>query len=626
MRIHPSLALSLVLPSLAVAQGRSRRPRPAAPAAVAAPAATTPGPLVTAARYRVRIDPQADMFEVRAEFDLAAPQDTVLLSLPEWSPGSYDVDNYARWVHNVRAEADGRPAFWDKVDKDTWRLVAGGARHVALEFRTNPDSQMLQFSEIEPDFAFFNGTNLFVYPEGTNFQFPAEVMIGVPTSWTIATGLDEVARGTPGRYRADNYHDLVDAPVFAGALRVDSVIVDGKPIRFAIYPDSAMSPAVWDSVRATISGVAQAQNRIFGGAPYASYTILFYAPFQEMSWGGGLEHHNSQLDAIAAPFFATNRATGQLGDFTRPLLSHEFFHLWNVKRIRPADMWPYDYSREQYTPLLWWSEGVTDYYGDVSLTRGGLWSPERFLQSLIGNIRQVEDAQEIVAAEDASIDTWIHPTFVDEAQYYYPKGSLLGLMLDIRIREATGNQKSLDDVMRALWTDYYQKGHGFTTRDLLGIIRPWFTGVDEFYQKYIRGRELLPYVDGLSRAGIAVNVQEVRTPRLGLAFSDAREGGLVVGRVEPNSLASQAGLQAGDILMKAGDVPTSDPSNFGIQYRTRYAGADGTSIRLEWLRGGQPMTGRGTVRLVTERAYNVARDPGAAPAAKAILDGILGQR
>jgi hypothetical protein len=212
----------------------------------------------------------------------------------------------------------------------------------------------------------------------------------------------------------------------------------------------------------------------------------------------------------------------------------------------------------------------------------------------MGNIRQVEDAQEIVAAEDASTNTWIHPTFVDEAQYYYPKGSLLGLMLDIRIREATNGRKSLDDVMRALWTDFYRRGRGFTTAELLGIIRPWYGGVDDFYQRYVHGREALPYADVFAHAGIAVTVRESKSPRIGVGF---------------------------------GDVSTSDPQNFGAQYRVRYGAAEGMAIVLSWVRGGQPMTGRGTVRLVTEHSYEVARDPAATPQARAILDGILsGQR
>jgi predicted metalloprotease with PDZ domain len=571
------------------------------------------------AHYRVRIDPAADVFEVRAEFDLAAGRDTVLLSLPAWSPGSYDIDNYARWVHGVRAFADGRPVFWDKLDKDTWRIAAGGARRVALEFLANPDSAMLQFSLIDGDFAFFNGTNLLVYPEGTNFRFPAELEVIAPDGWRLVTGLADAG---PHRFRADNYHDLVDAPVFAGShIWLDSVIVDGKPVRFAIAPDSAMTPAIWDSVAHALRQLATAQNRIFGGPPYDSYTILFYAPFADMQWGGGLEHHNSQLDAIAAPFFAANRQTGQLGAFTRPLISHELFHLFNVKRIRPAEMSPYDYSREQYTPLLWWSEGVTDYYGDVTLARGGLWSVDRFINSMNSNLVQVEDAAESVSAEDASINTWIHPTFVDEAQYYYPKGSLLGLMLDIQIRDATANRHSLDEVMRTLWTDFYRRGRGFTTADLLGIIRPWFAGVDDFYRRYVNGREPLPYQQILPKGGIAVDLRETRVPFIGVVTSEAKDGGVEVGRVAPNSVAAEAGVQSGDILLRVGEVTTADPQTFGGAYRQRYT-TEGETIQLSWRRAGQPMTGRGSVTLRVDRNWRLLRDPNAALAARAILDGI----
>jgi predicted metalloprotease with PDZ domain len=618
MRFRLVALLAVAIPPLAFAQARPARPRAPAP-----PASATTGPVAIAARYRVRILPGEGTFEIRAEFDLAAARDTVLLSLPAWSPGSYDIDNYARWVHGVRAEADGQPVFWDKADKDTWRVAAGGARRIALEFRTNPDSQMLQFSGIQPNFAFFNGTNLLVYPEGTDFAFPAELSIEAPAGWRLATGLTETG---PGRYRADTYHDLVDSPVFAGRLWMDSVVVDRRPIRFAIFPDSAMSPAVWDSVRSTIQALATAQNAIFGGPPYDSYTILFYAPFQDMQWGGGLEHHNSQLDAIAGPFFATNRRTGQLGGFTQPLLSHEFFHLWNVKRIRPAEMWPYDYSREQFTPLLWWSEGVTDYYGDVTLTRAGLWNADRFLRSVGENIQQVENAGETVAVEDASINTWIHPTYVDEAQYYYPKGSLLGLMLDIQIREATNNQHSLDDVMRALWTDYYQRGRGFTTRDLLGIIRPWFAGVDDFYLKYVNGREGLPYVQVLPRGGIGVEAVETRIARVGIQTGEAKDGGVEVLRIFPGSVASEAGLQAGDILVRVGDVAVTDPQAFVGQYRARYGMTEGAPIELAWRRAGAPMTGRSTVRISVERTYRIAPASSAQGIALQIRNAILGQR
>ena len=575
-------------------------------------------------RYRVAVSPGEDLFRVRAEFVVPPGRDTFVVSLPAWTPGSYTIQNYARYVHGFTAQTpEGRTLPWDKLDKDSWRIAAGGARSVVVEVATNPDTLDLSMALVDKDVAFFNGTNLFLYPEGSDWSFAADVTVQVPVGWRIATGL---APAGSGRFRAADYHDLVDAPFLVGAIAVDSVVVDGKPVRLAIYPDSALTPAVRDTVMDAIRRIAQTQNRIFGGPPYDDYTVLMLAPFIDLRWAGGLEHHNSQLDVMGAGEFAPGRRTGVLGDFTRPLLSHEFFHLWNVKRIRPAELWPYDYAREQFTPLLWWSEGVTDYYGDVTLARAGLWSVDRFVASVSHNVQEVEGAGEIVAAEDASVNTWIEPTFVEESQYYYPKGSLLGLMLDIRIREATLNQHSLDDVMRALYQNHWLRGRGFTTQELLGYIRPWFPGVDEFHARYVNGREPLPYEAVLPRGGIAVNVRQVKTPWVGIAAPEPREGGLVVREVVPGSMAAAAGLQPGDLLLRLGDVLTRDPGAFPIQYRQRYRDAEGQLIDVVFRRDGRETTARVAVRMRVARSLSVRLDENAGAQARAILEGILGSR
>lgn len=609
MHILRLALITSLVPSLLAAQARPSRTAAARP---------------DTASYRVRIDPSSDLFVVRAEFSFGTPRETLSVSLPAWTTGHYEIANYARWVHTVRAEADGRPVFWDKADKDTWRISAGGARRIAIEFQTNPDSLSLSLSMIHPDFALINSTNMLVYPEGVPLDFPATLTLETPAGWRLATGLSEAA---PGRFRAASYHDLVDEPIFAGRFWLDSVMVDGKPVRLAVHPDSAMSPIVWDSVRQAISGIVTAQNRIFGGPPYESYTVLLYAPFIDVQWGGGLEHSNSQLDMLPAAFFA-DRATGQLGPFTRPLLSHEFFHLFNVKRIRPAEMWPYDYSREQFTPLLWWSEGVTDYYADVTLARSGLFTLDRFIESVQQNIAQVEDAAEIVAVEDASINTWIGPTYVNEGQYYYPKGSLIGLMLDIRIRTATRNEHSLDEVIQRLYTAHWQRGRGFTTSELLGYIRPWWAGVDEFYTRFINGREPLPYAEILPLGGIATSVSDVRLAFFGVALDTVPlQGGGLVQSVAPNSPASRAGLMPGDILLRVGDVVlATNPRAFGVQYRARYRDADGQPVQVAFRRSGQEMqaTTQATPRLI--RAVRVSADRAASGLPLAIRTGIVGQR
>ncbi len=573
--------------------------------------------------YRVTLGRGDRAFHVRAEFPVPGGRDTLLVSLPAWTPGSYEIMNFARYVHGFAATtSDGHPLFWDKSDKDTWRIATSGARQVVVTLEANPDSIALELSRIGPDFAYFNGANLFPYPEGAGFDFPAELEIDVPAGWRIATGLRPGAQ--PGHYHADSYHDLVDSPTFLGHFALDSVAVDGKTIRFAVWPDSALTPAVWDSIGESLRRIARTEDSLMGGPPYEDYTVLVYAPPEELPFAGGLEHRNSQLDIISMGFLAPDRRRGILGQFTRPLLAHEFFHLWNVKRIRPAALWPYDYAHEQYTPLLWWSEGVTDYYADVVLARAGLWSAGEFVASANANVQQVETSAEIVSAEDASVDTWITPTWVDESQYYYWKGSLLGLMLDIQIRAATSNAHSLDEVMRALLADFWRPGRGFTTRDLLDLIRPWYPGVDDFYRRYIRGREPLPYQSVLPAGGIAVSVQEVRSPVVGVEMRQDQDGGILVAAVVPGSLAEAAGVQPGDVLLKVGDIATTGEA-WPALFRARYAKATGSPIRVVYRRDGRELSGTGIAQVRTSRTVTLRQDPNASPTARAIFAAITGR-
>src|SRR5207247_3158098 len=191
--------------------------------------------------------------------------------------------------------------------------------------------------------------------------------------------------------------------------------------------------------------------------------------------------------------------------------------VFNVKRIRPSDMWPYDYHGEQYTPLLWWSEGVTDYYADLTNIRSGLWTAEQFLSNVAADMRQVESTPEPWSEEDGSVATWINEVFVNSSQLYYPKGALTGLLLDVSIRDATDNRHGLDDVMRALYSRFYERQRGFTTGDLLGLLRAFgLPDVDAFYQRYINGRDPLPYESVFAKAGIAVERQTTSNPFLGV--------------------------------------------------------------------------------------------------------------
>jgi predicted metalloprotease with PDZ domain len=518
-------------------------------------------------------------FHVAAEFP-AGGKDTLLVSLPAWSPGNYEIQNYARFVHGFRAKsASGQALYWDRFDKDTWRVATGRSDRITVEFDYSSETIDLSIARVAPDFAQFLGTNLFLFEEG-QWARPAEVRFRLPAGWQVTTALKGP---TAGVYRAGDYHELADAMTFLGRFSLDSLQADGKWLRIAVWPATDYTPAVARNLRTGMAKMAPVQNRIMGEAPYDVYTVFFNVIHEPINFGGGLEHSYSQFDIMPAPAFAD--PAGNLGDFMYPLLSHEFFHLWNVKRIRPAEMWPYDYHAEQYTPLLWWSEGVTDYYADITNLRAGLWTPDQFLQNTTSNIDQVESTPEPWSAEDGSEATWIHEVYVNSSQLYYPKGSLLGLLLDISIRDATDNTHSLDEVMRTLYARYYRQNKGFSTADLLKELRAaGMPDVETFYRRYIDGRDSLPYETVFAKAGIALNRQSVTTPFLGVSTGPTETKALQVLSVTPGSSAEAAGVEPGDLLMRVGNIAIIPDSDWATEYRLAYQGKAGQPLAISIMR------------------------------------------
>lgn len=552
-----------------------------------------------AVRYEVSIgSASGHLFHVKAEFPTTG-LDTLLVSLPAWSPGNYEIQNYARYVRSfVAADAAGAALFWDRLDKDTWRIVTGRTDHVRIEFDFFADAIDLSGSRLLTDFGEFLGTNLFLYQEG-HLERAAELHLVLPAGWNVATALTSAGTG----YRAADYHELADAVTFVGRFSLDSLAVDGKWIRIAVYPAADYTPAVARNLRDGLAKQAAVQNRLMGGPPYDTYTVFFNVYHEPIQFGGGLEHALSQFDIMPADGFAAE--DGTLGDFMRPLTAHEFFHLWNVKRIRPSEMWPYDYHVEQFTPLLWWSEGVTDYYGDLTNWRAGLWSEEQWIESMQGNADQVESTPEPWSEEDGSVATWINEVYVNSSQLYYPKGSLTGLLLDISIRDATDNRHSLDEVTKGLYTRFYKQGKGFRTADLLALLKEaGMPDVDGFYQRYVNGRDPLPYEAILPRGGIAVERRTTTTPFLGVQTAQTAN---VLAGVVPGGAAAAAGLQTGDTLVSVGDVQVTADQDFGPAFRDHYRGKGGQPLRIVARRNGQTLTLDTTVRERTTSTVQLSR-------------------
>jgi len=566
-----------------------------------------------AVRYEVSVaSAPGHLFHVKAEFPTTG-LDTLVVSLPAWSPGNYEIQNYARFVRHFTVHApSGTPVFWDRLDKDTWR--AGTAKNASLtvEFDYYADTVDLSQARLLPDFGQFLGTNLFLYQVG-HIDRPAEVRFALPDGWDVMTAL---ARSGDA-YKAADYHELADAQTFVGHFTRDSISVDGKWIRIGFWPSSDYTPAAAKNLREGIGRQAATQNKLMGGAPYDVYTIFFNIIHEPISFGGGLEHAASQFDILPTEMYAD--AGGTLGSFVRPLTAHEFFHMWNVKRIRPVEMWPYDYRAEQYTPLLWWSEGVTDYYGDLTDLRSGLWDADQWLASTQSNVDQVEQIPEPWSEEDGSIATWINEIYDNSSQMYYPKGSLTGLLLDISIRDATDNKHSLDEVTRNLYARFYKQGKGFRTGDLLALFtEAGMPNVNAFYQRYINGRDSLPYEQVLPLAGIAVQRSSRKAIYLGVMFGGSAN---VLSGVSDGGPAQTAGLQGGDTLISVGDITVAPDKDWGPAFRSEYAGKSGP-VPVVLRRNGQTMTLNVTPGERTISAVQLSRMANPSPKAARIWQGI----
>lgn len=534
---------------------------------------------------------------------------SISLSLPAWTPGAYEISNFARRVSGFTATQRGSSLDWDKTDADTWRVAVPVAGPVELGFTFAADTLDNAMAWSTADFLAVNGTNVFLYPEGGGFDFPAAVTVRTESDWRVVTGL----RPAPdGRYSATSYHDLVDAPLFVGALAVDSAEIDGRWHRLASYPAGALAGAprqmLWNQLRT----VVPAMSRVFGETPWERYSTLLYF---DSTYGGGsaLEHADSHVGIYHTGFIGT--------PILASITAHEIFHAWNVKRMRPAELVPYQYDRAQPTTLLWVSEGVTDYYADLALVRGRVVDSTIFLNLVTEKMREVAEVP-AVALEDASLSTWIHP--VDgTATIYYPKGALAGFLLDVLIRDASDNRRSLDDVMRQLYQTTFKKGLGFTTEDWWRAATEASGGrpFTEFAERYIDGREPFPWAAVAPLAGLRFVADSISEPRIGVSMIDREGGETVVTGVVPGSAAADAGIRVGDLLVSVGSIPAG-PS-FGAAFRLAYGRRIGEKVPVAVRREGREVTLSLEVRAAVRVEQRLEFDRRASLKAARIRNGLL---
>ena len=600
-----SLAAASLVPALSIAQR-------AAPPAPAAKGAEQSAPISSVA-YDVTFDSATAArrsVHVAMSFD-AGSNAPIVLSFPAWTPGAYEITYFARGVIGFDARGDGdRRLEWDKVDYDSWRIRPAGSGKVTVSFDYLADSLDNAMSWSRADFLLFNGTNIFPYPEGRGFDFPATVRLHTESAWQVATGMTQGA--APRTYTASNYHDLVDMPFFVGRFDLDSARAGKGWLRIAAYPRGSIPPDVRTADFRRLSSIIDAQGAVFGEIPFTDYTLMQIA---DSAYGAisGLEHQNSHVDVT------TPLAIGH--PILTSIYAHEIFHAWNVKRLRPADLWPYQYSDEQPTTWLWMSEGVTDYYADLSRVRAGVIDSVAFFDAIAEKMAEVANAP-AVALEDASLSTWVHPED-GTSTIYYPKGALAGFMLDVLIRDASDNRASLDDVMRRLYQDSYKKGRGFTGEQWWGAVSTAAGGksFSDFNARYIDGREPYPWKSLLPLAGMKLTVDTTRVPVLGVTTA-ADSGGLLVRAVAPGSTADDAGMVPGDYLISVNGMLVTE-RRFVSRLREMLGTRAGARVTFDVQRGDQILELTGALRIDEQIAMHLAADPAAPPRAVRIRSGLL---
>ncbi len=547
--------------------------------------------------YTVAVaDVSAHLFHVTT--DVRGVRDAQIdLALPTWTPGWYTVENYAKNILRMSfTDGEGHPLAHRMTRKQTWRVETGGAREVKIEFDYLANVLALNQAKITGDFAFFTGTQLFLEPVGRR-DAPSSVRLRVPEGWQIVSALKETS--DPNVFTAPDYDTLVDSPTEMGRFDVTRFEVEGKPHYFVSTPAGAFSKEKRDRLAPLLAKIVEAERAVFDDLPYDKYVYFYFFAEAESNAAGGLEHNNSHVVVGV-------RSRDPEPEALTGIAAHEFFHLWNVKRLRPAAMWPYDYARDQETPSLWVSEGFTNYYGSLARYRAGLSKREDFLESVARAAQGVEQnpARAFISPSDASVSTWLcYDTPCAFAISYYTQGQNLGALLDLSIIHDTAGQAGLDEVMRTLYNEHYKRNRGFTSEDMIAAInRLTKRDYHDFYRRYVWGVEVPPYDEIFGHAGYKTERRSQRTPRLDFEATANADGDIQLTRVRPDTAAAAAGLQAGDVLVSFDGVEAR--RGFGAAYEL-LTQRIGKTVKVAIKRNGESKTVEMPVAGEEEMAYRL---------------------
>lgn len=487
--------------------------------------------------------PFTHLLEVEMRVKWAQMPEKTELKMPVWTPGSYLIREYARHVQNFSVtDANGTTLAWQKINKNTWQVDSKGAKEIVAKYNVYANELTVRTNELNDEHAFFTPAALLMFVKD-QLKTASTVKVNPYGNWKVATGLPSVD-GQTNTFRAENFDVLYDSPFEVSDFKEISFTVQGKPHRFVVTGDGNYN---LQKIATDTAKIIEESYKIFGDLPYENYLFIL-----NTRGGGGLEHLNSTALQWNKYGFAGGGHTRFLG-----LVAHEYFHLWNVKRIRPDALGPFDYENENYTKLLWVAEGATSFYEGVLLQRAGLITANDALgtrASAFQGLQNIPGRFE-TSLEEASFDAWIKYYRQDENSVnnqvsYYDKGEIVNFLLDAKIRMDSNGAKSLDDVMRYLYAEFSKKGKNYTPADYQKVSEMMAgKSLEDFFAKYVRGREELDYNSILNGFGLKLETGSGnQAAYLGATTADVN-GKLTVRAVAAGTAAYEQGLNTGDEIV-----------------------------------------------------------------------------
>jgi len=559
-------------------------------------------------QYSVSLEhPEQHLFHVTMKIPDVKGEITVQMAA--WN-ALYQIRDFSSHVQQVEAFAGSKKAPFEKVDKQTWKVKGNGT--ITVRYATYWNEVGPFGTQLNGEHAFINPAMILLYaPE----RRPEKVMLSIPNppeNWLPASasagGIDFTGGVRAFFFMAPTYDALADGPIEISNFQEFDLPGVSPRITVVIHGDNWRKNRVEDELRR----ICQYEIKLMGSAPFEHYTFILH--IGKGAGGGGMEHSNST--AIGVPS----------DEYLASVAAHEFFHLWNVKRIRPATLEPVDYAKEQYTRALWFAEGVTNTYGSFTLVRSGIWDKDRFYEDLGEQLTELEGrpANRWQSAEQSSLDAWLekYPLYnqPDFSVSYYTKGQILGDLLEILIRDRTDNAKSLDDVLRSMYIDFAKQGKFYRDSLDVRLEAEKIAGgsFEEFFQKYVSGTEPFAYQQVLALAGLDLRTTEQRRAVLSFGAERDSSGLLTVRSVEPDSAAAQAGLRVGDAIVAwNGGEPPRRPGRWVNEQNP------GDLLRLRVRRDDKEISIELRLGEIKETIYEVSEDSQASEKARRIREGLL---